>query len=95
MTLNETAMILTYTQTLNMTQIEFEIDLAFFLLVRGDYGWLGYNWNGCHSTWVYQWNEMLDNDYGEPIEPFTEVQSGVFQRKWSKCIESNRDEVYL
>jgi hypothetical protein len=86
MTLNETAMILEYTQTVNMTQSEFEIDLAFFLLIRGEYGWLGYNWNGCHTKWEYQWNQMLDIDYGEPIEPFNEVKSGVFQRKWSKCV---------
>merc|ERR1711991_1261283 len=56
MMLNETAMVLQYTQTFNMTQAQFEIDLAFFMLLRGEYGWIGFNWNGCHNEWEYQWN---------------------------------------
>ena len=73
------------------TDAEFMIDLATFLLVRGDYAWLGYFWNGCHSDWVYgDWNEMLDKDYGKPTEAMKEVSNGVFQRKWSKAmIEMN------
>ena len=59
--INETAMILEYTQTFNMTQTQFEIDLAFFMLIRGEYGWIGYGWNGCHNQWQYQWNHMLDH----------------------------------
>ena len=68
------------------TEQEFMIDLAIFLLVRGDYAWLGYFWNGCHSNWVYgDWNEMLDKDYGKPLGGYTEISNGVFERQWSKA----------
>eukprot|EP01084_Bolivina_argentea_P290418 498858_1 len=75
-----------WTQELNMTQTQFEMDLAFFLLTRGHYAWLGWGWNGCHSTWEYQWFDLLDKDFGIPTEPYKEVITGVFQRKWSKCV---------
>ena len=84
MKLNQTVLMLQYS-TLNDTQIQFEIDLATFLLVRGDYAWLGYYWNGCHSEWVYMdWNILLDKDYGIPLGSMVEIENGVFQRKWTK-----------
>ena len=84
MKLNTTALQFTFMK-LNNTQQELMIDLAMFLLVRGDYAWIGYKWNGCHDTWVYMpWNDMLDKDYGKPLEPMSEIANGVFQRKWSK-----------
>ena len=41
MHLNSSVLMFEY-MTLNDTQSQFEIDLAMFLLVRGDYAWLGY-----------------------------------------------------
>mmetsp|Transcript_62112 Transcript_62112/g.55988 ORF Transcript_62112/g.55988 Transcript_62112/m.55988 type:complete len:102 (+) Transcript_62112:1-306(+) len=85
MRLNTSALMFEY-QSLNDTQSQFMMDLAVFLLVRGDYAWLGYNWNGCHDDWVYMdWNEMLDKDYGKPLGPYSEISTGVFERKWSKA----------
>ena len=41
-TFNNSALLYVYTQTENMSQQQFEIDLAIFLLIRGPYAWLGY-----------------------------------------------------
>ena len=47
----------------------------------------GLDMDKCHSEWIYQWNDMLDKDYGEPIDKqMVEIQTGVFQRKWTKSI---------
>lgn len=84
--LNESVLMFEYSE-LNDTQTQFEIDLAIFLLVRGDYAWLGYNWNGCHDTWVYmEWNDMLDKDYGKPLGPMVEINQGIFQRNWTNSM---------
>eukprot|EP01083_Nonionella_stella_P208074 755365_1 len=83
--LNETSLMHKY-HTVHNPQSQFEVDLAIFLLVRGPYAWLGYGWIGCHSTWQYEWNSMLDEDYGEPKEPMIEIENGVFQREWSNCV---------
>ena len=78
---------LTYTTNhTNLEWTQFEVDLAVFLLVRGDYAWIGYGWNGCHSSWMYQWNSMLNIDYGVPTQSFIEIQSGIYQRKYTKSI---------
>ena len=53
-----------------------EQDIATFLLVRGEYAWLGYGYQGCASTqrafpgggWAesgYEWPALLDRDFGE------------------------------
>lgn len=71
-------------------------DLASFLLVRGDYGWLGYGWLGCTSDSVpgaggpapYAFPPELKADYGIPTERCSETNpgvSGVFSRQWSKA----------
>ena len=81
---NNTALFYHYSQT-NDTQQEFMVDLAMFLLIRGDYAWIGTAWTQCHDTWIYMdWNEMLDKDYGVPKGVATEIANGVFERKWSK-----------
>ena len=82
---SSTALMFEYA-SLNDTKAEFMVDLAIFLLIRGDYAWLGYGWNGCHDSWVYMdWDEMLDKDYGVPLSGMSEISNGVFQRKWSKA----------
>ena len=72
----------------------FEQDLATFLLVRGQYAWLGYGWLGCgddsgsceHGPYVRP--PALDIDYGEPLGHCTEQGtsgSGVFARNWTRA----------
>eukprot|EP01052_Picozoa_sp_SAG31_P037500 SAG31_NODE_4852_length_2905_cov_3.033143_4_plen_124_part_00 len=75
-----------------------EQDIAAFLLVRGEYAWLGYGYQGCASTqrsfpgasWAesgYVWPEMLDRDYGIPTSECHETSPGsaIFTREWSKA----------
>ena len=57
---------------------------AQFLLYRGPYAWLGYDWNGCrvdHYPYPPQWSE----DFGAPVATCSEVADGVFQRNWTKA----------
>ena len=67
-----------------------------FLLTRGNWSWIGYDWNGCHAGAGYyppqppQWGE----DFGVPLGPCLErpnpdpanrTKTGVFTRRWSKA----------
>ena len=73
-----------------------EQKLGEFLLTRGNWSWIGYDWNGCHRESDYyppqppQWSE----DFGVPLEMCHEVPNlnasnhtptGVFKRRWSKA----------
>ena len=65
-----------------------ELATAEFLLTRGNWGFMGTDWNGCSSSVSYyprmaQWDE----DFGSPLDPHcVEVAtSGVFTREWSKA----------
>ena len=70
-------------------------DLATFLLVRGEFAWLGYGWEGCNSggapataTKYGEWRPDLDEDYGQPLDATcreTASGSAVFTRRWSKA----------
>jgi hypothetical protein len=64
---------------------EFRQDLANFLLIRGQYAWLGHGWLGCSRS--YSFPAALNVDYGEPTELCSETSagSGVFRREWSKA----------
>lgn len=76
-----------------------EQDIASFLLVRGEFAWLGYGYQGCSSnrrsfpgnSWRssgYEWPELLDRDYGVPLGACGETSPGVsqvFTREWSKA----------
>lgn len=73
----------------------FAEDLAAFLLIRGPYAYLGFNWNGCsfssipggrnNQSWTFP--DELDMDVGEPLGTCAETApgSGVFQRAWSRA----------
>eukprot|EP00471_Norrisiella_sphaerica_P000396 CAMPEP_0184488090 /NCGR_PEP_ID=MMETSP0113_2-20130426/10521_1 /TAXON_ID=91329 /ORGANISM="Norrisiella sphaerica, Strain BC52" /LENGTH=420 /DNA_ID=CAMNT_0026870567 /DNA_START=299 /DNA_END=1561 /DNA_ORIENTATION=- len=81
----------------NMTQ--FNQDLAFFLLARGKYSWLG--WGTWGMTWPFNAEPahgelpplphgvprppQLDLDYGMPLEICHEEERGVFKRSWTKA----------
>ena len=73
----------------------FEQDLATFLLIRGEYAYLGFNWNGCafgdvpggrnNQSWT--WPPALDTDVGEPLGTCAETAPGsaVFARTYSRA----------
>ena len=57
-------------------------DLARFLLVRGPYAYIGWQWVGCRD--VYERPSELENNYGTPVDKVChEVSSGVFEREWT------------
>jgi hypothetical protein len=62
-------------------------DLAAFLLLRGDYAWLGYAWIGCsNDEEFYERPRELDVDYGAPVDDHCfEVLPGIFRRQWTKA----------
>ena len=57
-------------------------DLARFLLVRGPYAYIGWQWVGCRDS--YERPPALEHDYGVPVEAVCrEVSQGVFERRWT------------
>lgn len=88
---------LTINSTANRPQ-QLEQDVAFFLLARGPYAWLG--WGLWGMTWPFNAEpahgelppspdgvprpEIIDRDYGEPVGLCHEDAPGVFTRLWTK-----------
>lgn len=71
-----------------------DVDIAYFLLSRGPYSWLGYAWSGCTnneqpgaSGYEYAIPAGVKRDYGTPNGPCVEQspKSGVWIRDWSKA----------
>jgi hypothetical protein len=65
-----------------------EQDLANFLLIRGDYAWLGYAFAGCdRAANGFPLVPALHADYGVPLGNCSETApgSGVFAREWSRA----------
>jgi hypothetical protein len=70
-------------------------DLASFMLVRGDYGFIGYGWAGCTNSSVpggwggapYVFPPAFSVDYGVPTGLCAESapNSGIFIRDWTKA----------
>eukprot|EP00937_MAST-01D_sp_MAST-1D-sp2_P007467 g7467.t1 len=59
-------------------------DLARFLLVRGPYAYIGWQWVGCRD--VYERPPELENDYGTPVDAVcheTAPGTGVYEREWT------------
>ena len=84
----------------NGTQFaQLEQDIAFFLIARGPYAWIG--WGTWGMTWPFNPEPahgalpplphgvprpaQLDTDYGEPLGLCREVSAGIFEREWSKA----------
>jgi len=81
-----------------------EEDVAFFLLARGPYAWLG--WGTWGMTWPFNAEpahgelpplpngvprpSLIDQDFGVPVDDAVckEVETGVFQRGWSTGVIS-------
>jgi len=55
--------------------------LAGFLLMRGNYSWFGYGFQGCSQP--YYRPAELDADYGHPLGLCEESSPGVFSRTYS------------
>lgn len=60
-------------------------DLAMFLLLRGDYAFLGTGWVGCGHVAIFP--DVLKSDFGVPSGfcEETGANSGVFTREWTKA----------
>lgn len=60
--------------------------LSVFLLTRGDYAWIGFDYRGCKSD-PYPRPALWDEDYGEPLAVCFETNpnSMIFQREWTKA----------
>lgn len=86
--------------SVNGTQLtQLEQDVAFFLLVRGPYAWLG--WGVWGMTWPFNPEPahgtlpplrggvprpaLLNRDFGEPRDNCTEMAPGVFHRTWTRA----------
>ncbi len=68
-----------------------DVDLAWFLLSRGAYSWLGYTWSGCQKGGEqppYIFPPALKLDYGVPLGLCHEdaARPGVFVRRWSRAV---------
>jgi len=59
---------------------------AEFLLTRGDFAWLGYDFRGCKSV-EYPRPDLWDRDYGTPVGRCDEsgTNTGIFTREWTKA----------
>jgi hypothetical protein len=69
-------------------------DVATFLLVRGDFAWIGHGWIGCvngatePNATRYMRPAALDADYGEPVDGGcveTAAGSHIFSRRYTKA----------
>ena len=60
-------------------------DLAVFLLLRGQFAFLGFGWSGCGNE--VRFPPQLGVDYGTPVGWCAETapSSGVFTREWTKA----------
>ena len=71
--------------------LDFDADLANFLLVRGPHAWLGHGWLGCSQDYSAATTgangAALNADYGEPSALCAETAagSGIFTREWTKA----------
>jgi len=67
------------------TPTQLNYDLATFLLTRGPYAWLGYDWHGCGL--IYDFPDEFKLNYGTPLGTCEETAtgSGVFIRKFSNA----------
>ena len=91
----------------NSDIIQINEDIAFFLLARGPYAWLG--WGVWGMTWPFNPEpahgglppspsgvprpNILEKDFGNPVGICNEAKSGVFEREWTKAkIELNCNE---
>jgi hypothetical protein len=68
---------------------DIQTHLAAFLVMRGDYAWMGFAWEGCTNATEKRFDlwrrpAAVDVDYGTPTGLCIEIRPGVFQREWTK-----------
>ena len=68
----------------NTTLLQFNEDLAFFMLVRGPAAWIGYTSTFCAAH--YDLPGALFLDYGDPLGTCKETSPGVFQRQFANAV---------
>ena len=64
-----------------------------FMLTRGPYAWIGFDWNGCYGDGVndrklshgFHRSPLWDEDFGVPLGSCRHVGDGVFVRNWTKA----------
>lgn len=69
--------------TRNTTLLQFNEDLAFFMLVRGPSAYLGYGWDFCSP--YHEMPPALFVDYGDPLDTCQESQPNYFTRQYSNA----------
>lgn len=76
----------------NTTLLQFDQDVAFFMLVRGPTAWIGYGWEWCAET--YEMPPALFLDYGDPLGTCSETSHGVFVRYFAHGIATFDTNTY-
>ena len=63
-------------------------DIGKFLLLRGEYAWLGFGFVSCHNDTNYTLPALARQDYGRPLGNCSALPGspGVFTRHWTKAI---------
>jgi hypothetical protein len=71
--------------TRNTTLLQFEQDLAYFMLVRGPWAWIGYNYEFCAER--YTMPRALADDYGAALGTCAPTHPGstVFAREYERA----------
>ena len=84
--LRNEALVLQWTNATQRPLPAISEDIAAFLILRGDYAWVGTGWVGCITD--YPFPAELEVDYGLPLTTYyneTAPGSGVFTRAWTKA----------
>ena len=66
----------------NTTLLQFDEDLAYFMLVRGPWAWLGYSWTFCAAH--YTMPPALFAEYGIPVNTCYASAPGIYHRDFTK-----------
>jgi hypothetical protein len=76
----------------NTTLLQFSEDLAYFMLVRGPWAWIGYSWDFCaaHHTMPPE----LFLDYGDPVNTCEQTTPGVFVRVFEHAVAAFDTNTY-
>lgn len=60
-------------------------DLATFMLIRGDYAWLGFPFVSCHNDTNYTLPTPLLRDYGTPLDKCKQTAPSIFERQYEEA----------
>lgn len=74
------------------TLLQFDMDLAYFMLVRGPWAWLGYSYTFCAAK--YTMPPALFLDYGDPLSTCAESAPGIFTRRFAHAVATVDTNAY-